>query len=182
PIYSPVDERTPFDMGRIDSEKMYDIVLGWDWGNSGSPDIYHDPETRKNAITYRSNLARLVEVLLEEGKYDKAEVILDLAMKHMPVEYYDFYSLLEPFIIGYFEIGENDKAMELWEQVATKYQENLIYYSGLERDRQYSYGSEIITDIERYRSLLTILILNAEEEIAREKSEEFDKYQQLFQH
>src|SRR5690606_27759063 len=60
PIYSPVDERTPFDMGRIDSEKMYDIVLGWDWGNSGSPDIYHDPETRKNAITYRSNLARLV--------------------------------------------------------------------------------------------------------------------------
>lgn len=182
PIYTPVDARTPFDMGRIDSEKMYDIVLGWDWGNAGSPDIYHDPETRKNAITYRSNLARLVEVLLEEGKYDKAEVILDIAMKNMPVEYYDYYSLLEPYIIGYFEIGEEDKAMELWEKVAVKYQENLVYYSGLDRDRQYIYGSEIVTDIERYRSLLTILILNAEEEIAREKSEEFDQYQQLFQH
>ena len=182
PIYTPVDERTPFDMGRIDSEKMYDIVVGWEWGNSGSSEIYHDPETRKNAITYRSNLARLVEVLLEEGKYDKAEVILDLAMKHMPVEYYDYYSLLEPFIIGYFEIGETEKAMELWEKVATKYQENLIYYSGLDRERQYAYGSEIITDIERYRSLLTILLLNAEEEVAREKSEEFEKYQQMFQH
>ena len=44
------------------------------------------------------------------------------------------------------------------------------------------YGSEIITDIERYRSLVTILILNAEEEIAREKSEEFDRFQDLFQH
>ena len=182
PIYTPVDESTPFDMGRIDSEKMYDIVVGWEWGNSGSSEIYHDPETRKNAITYRSNLARLVEVLLEEGKYDKAEVILDLAMKHMPVEYYDYYSLLEPFIIGYFEIGETEKAMELWEKVATKYQENLIYYSGLDRERQYAYGSEIITDIERYRSLLTILLLNAEEEVAREKSEEFEKYQQMFQH
>ena len=182
PIYTPVDESTPFDMGRIDSEKMYDIVVGLEWGNSGSSEIYHDPETRKNAITYRSNLARLVEVLLEEGKYDKAEVILDLAMKHMPVEYYDYYSLLEPFIIGYFEIGETEKAMELWEKVATKYQENLIYYSGLDRERQYAYGSEIITDIERYRSLLTILLLNAEEEVAREKSEEFEKYQQMFQH
>ena len=121
-------------------------------------------------------------MLLEEGKYDKAEVILDLAMKHMPVEYYDYYSLLEPFIIGYFEIGETEKAMELWEKVATKYQENLIYYSGLDRERQYAYGSEIITDIERYRSLLTILLLNAEEEVAREKSEEFEKYQQMFQH
>jgi len=182
PIYTPVDERNPFDMGRIDSEKMYDIVLGWDWGNSGSTEIYHDPETRKNAITYRSNLARLVEVLLEEGKYDKAEVILDLAMKHMPVDYYDYYSLLEPFIIGYFEIGETEKALQLWEKVATKYQENLTYYNGLDRERQIMYGSEIITDIERYRSLVTILILNAEEEIAREKSEEFDRYQDLFQH
>lgn len=182
PIYSPVDQRNPFDMGRIDSEKMYDIVLGWEWGNSGSTEIYHDPETRKNAITYRSNLARLVEVLLEEGKYDKAEVILDLAMKHMPVDYYDYYSLLEPFITGYFEIGESDKALQLWEQVAKKYQENLTYYSGLDRERQLQYASEIITDIERYRSLVTIMVLNAEEEVAKAKSDEFSRYQDLFQH
>ena len=66
--------------------------------------------------------------------------------------------------------------------MAAKYQENLSFYSGLDRDRQIRYASEIITDIERYRSLVTILILNAEEDVAREKSAEFERYQELFQH
>ena len=58
PIRTPVDPKNPFDMGRINTDKMYDIVMDWDWGNSGNPDIYHDTETRRNSITYRSNLAR----------------------------------------------------------------------------------------------------------------------------
>ena len=46
-------------MGRVDSDLMYEKVKKWDWGNSGSPDIYHDTETRKNSITYRGNLAQI---------------------------------------------------------------------------------------------------------------------------
>lgn len=182
PIRTPVNPQNPFDMGRIDSEKMYDIVMNWYWGNSGSPDIYHDPETRKNAITYRSNLARLVEVLLQEGKTEKARNVLDLGMEKMPVEYYGYYTLLEPFIQGYYEIGEPERAREIWEKVATKYQEYLTHYSTLELERQIMRGNEIVTDIERYRSLVDLLILNAEEEYAREKAEEFNEYLMLFQH
>src|SRR5690554_2399316 len=104
PINTPIDKRNPFDMGRIDADKMYNIVMSWDWGNSGSPDIYHDTETRKNGITYRSNLARLAEALINEGKEDKAEEILDLAMEKMPVEYFEYYSLLEPYVLGYYEL------------------------------------------------------------------------------
>src|SRR5690606_39831660 len=59
PIKTPVDRANPFDMGRVDSELMYKKVMAWDWGNSGT-DIYHDVETRKNGITYRGNLARLI--------------------------------------------------------------------------------------------------------------------------
>ncbi|SDK70277.1 Uncharacterized membrane protein YfcA [Salinimicrobium catena] len=182
PIHTPVNPQNPFDMGRIDTEKMYDIVMNWYWGNSGSPDIYHDPETRKNAITYRSNLARLVEALLQEGKLEKAENVLDLAMEKMPVEYFEYYTLLEPFITGYYEVGKTEKARELWEQVATKYQENLNYYSTLDLERQINRGTEIVTDIERYRSLVDLLIINDEEEIAREKAREFNEYLQMFQH
>ncbi|NJM79255.1 MAG: hypothetical protein HC854_05830, partial [Flavobacterium sp.] len=58
----------PLEMGYIDSDKMYNIITKWDWGNSGNPNIYHDPETRKNGITYRTNLARLMETLINEGK------------------------------------------------------------------------------------------------------------------
>ncbi|NJW52317.1 glycosyltransferase family 117 protein [Salinimicrobium oceani] len=182
PIETPVNPRNPFDMGRIDSDRMYDIVTNWYWGNSGDPDIYYDTETRKNAITYRSNLARLVEALINEGKLQKAEDILDLGMEKMPVEHFEYYTLLEPFIQGYYEVGKKEKARELWRQVARKYQENLTYYSSLELDRQYSRGNEIVTDIERYRSLVDLMIMNDSEEIAREEADKFNQYLMLFRH
>ena len=60
PVKTPIDEEnSPMDMGQIDSDRMYNIIMKWDWGNSESPKIYHDPETRKNSISYRANLARL---------------------------------------------------------------------------------------------------------------------------
>ena len=180
PIRSPIDPRTPFDMGRVNAEKMYEIVKGWDWGNMGSTEIYHDPETRKNSITYRSNLARLVEALLEEGETEKAEEILDLAMEKMPVDYYGFYSLLEPFIEGYFEVGKPEKAKQLWEKVAGKYQQNLKFYSGWDESRQLEYADRIITDMERYRSLVDLLFRQGEREYGREKADEFNNYLKLF--
>jgi len=180
PIQTPVNPRNPYDMGRIDTEKMYNIAKNWYWGNMGSPNIYHDSETRKNSITYRSNLARLLENLINEGKTEKAKEILDLAMENMPVDFYGYYTLLEPYISGYFEVGEPEKAKQLWVDVAAKYQENLTYYGGWDIDRQFKYADEIITDMERYRALVDLLFVHGEQEFAREKAEEFNSYLKLF--
>ncbi|APG60441.1 protein O-mannosyl-transferase family [Christiangramia salexigens] len=182
PLKTPLNPRNPFDMGRVNTDKMYDIVTNWDWGSMGSSEIYHDPETRKNSITYRSNLARLTENLLQEGDTTRAEEILDLGMKNMPVEYYEYYTLLEPFISGYYEVNKPEKAMALWKKVVKKYQENLEYYSSWKVDRQYMYADEIITDMERYRGLLDILVIYEEEETARAKAKEFNSYLRLFRH
>merc|ERR1711879_749471 len=43
PIKTPVSRANPYDMGRIDTDFMYNKVVNWDWGNSGG-DIYHDPK------------------------------------------------------------------------------------------------------------------------------------------
>ena len=88
PIRTPIDKRNPYDMGRIDTDKMYNIVKEWDWGNGNDPDIYHDPETRKNGLVYRSNLAKLIEELIKEKDFERAEEMLDLGMEQMPVDYY----------------------------------------------------------------------------------------------
>ncbi|WP_405199748.1 DUF2723 domain-containing protein [Christiangramia sp. LLG6405-1] len=182
PIQTPLDPRNPFDMGRVNTEKMYNIVKNWNWGNMGSSDIYHDPETRKNSITYRSNLARLTENLLNEGDTIHAEEILDLGMQHMPVEHYEYYTLLEPFITGYYEVNKPQKASEIWEKVTKKYQENLEFYSSWEVERQYRYADEIITDMERYRGLVDIMMVYEDRETAREKAEEFNTYLKKFRH
>ena len=181
PIKSPVDRANPFDMGRVDTDLMYDKVMAWDWGNSGT-DIYYDVETRKNGITYRGNLARLIEQLLNEDKLDKAEKVADLAMEKMPVDDYGYYTLLEPYMTAYYEIGNKDKARKLYKEVSKKYQENLTYYSELSIENQTRLLDEIVTDIERYRSLVDILVAYNDSEFAMKETEKFNKYLELFSH
>ncbi len=180
PILTKMDRRNPFEMGRVDTDLMYKNVTSWDWGNSNDPNIYHDPETRRNAITYRSNLARLIEALVAENKKDKAKDILDLAMEKMPIEYYEYYTLLEPYVNGYYEIGEKQKARDLWNKLAKKYQEKLTYFGSLELKDQYRYAEDIVTNVERYRSVVDLLLINQDRELIEEKADEFNKYLRLF--
>lgn len=182
PVRTPIPEDgSPLDMGYIDSEKMYDIVMKWDWGNSESPDIYHDPETRKNSITYRTNLARLMEKLINEGKDDKAEKIIDLAMTKMPVDYYGYYTLLEPYAAGYYEIGKDEKARALLIKLIGKYQDNLTFYSGLSPRDQNPLRIDIVTDIERYRSLLYIMKDNGDTELYNTEKAKFNAINKKFE-
>ncbi|UOB19016.1 glycosyltransferase family 117 protein [Abyssalbus ytuae] len=182
PIKTPINKRNPFEMGRIDGNLMYDVVMKWDWGNAESPDIYHDPETRRNSINYRGNLARLVEELLNEDKKQEAKEILDLAMEKMPFGYFGYYVFLEPYVDGYYKVDETDKARQLYYQLASKYQENLEYYSLLNLQEQRNFASEIITDIERYRSLIDIIVLNGDKDVALEEAQKFNDYLELFPH
>lgn len=181
PVRTPIpQDGSPLDMGYIDSDKMYDIVMGWDWGNSESPDIYHDPETRKNSITYRTNLARLMEKLINEDKREKAEKIIDLAMAKMPVEYYNYYTLLEPYAAGYYALGQKEKARQLLDKLIKKYQENLVFYSGLDIRGQNSNHMEIVTDIERYRSLLLIMKDHGDMEYYNKARSAFNRHNKMF--
>jgi hypothetical protein len=169
-------------MGRIDPDKMYDIVMNWEWGNSGSDEIYHDVETRKNSITYRSNLARLAEGLMNSGQDEKAEEILDLAMEQMPVRHFEYYSLLEPYILGYYELGKIDKARQVFKDVTQKHQEFITHYNTVKVKRQYGMADEIISRIEQYRNLVEVVIYGDDETFAREESNTFNAYLKWFPH
>ena len=89
-------------MGMIDSEKMTSIVNKWNWGTDSEIDIYLDVESRKNSITYRSNLSRLVDQLIIENNFIDAERILDNCMQKLPVDKFGFIAdsilgLTKPF-------------------------------------------------------------------------------------
>ncbi len=180
PIKTPVDKANPYEMGRVDPDLMYNMVKDWNWGGSGE-DIYHDIETRRNGITYRGNLARLIEALINEDKLDKAEEIADLAMEKMPVNKFGFHSLLEPYISAYYEIGNIDKGRALYKDVAKVYQEKLIYYGELKEKDQIRILEDIYLDIQRYRALVDILIIYNDEEFAREETKKFNNYLKLLQ-
>ena len=180
PIKTPVAKDNPFDMGRIDSDKMYEMVTNWDWGNNGDPSMYHDVETRKNSLTYRGNLARLIEVLIQEGELEKAEEIADLAMAKMPVDLFGFYTLLEPYIGAYYELEATEKARKLYIDVSRKYQENLAYYSTLSDYNQSKQIQTIYNDIERYRSLVDVTAFYETEAFIKTEMGKFNSYLRLF--
>jgi ribosomal protein S7 len=53
----------------------------------------------KHAGKYRTNLARLMNQLIKDGKTDKAKKIIELALTKMPLDKFDYYSLVDPFWI-----------------------------------------------------------------------------------
>ena len=178
PIKTAVDKANPYDMGRVDSDLMYNMVKDWEWGGSGE-DIYHDIETRRNGITYRGNLARLIEALINEDKLDQAEEIADMAMEKMPVDKFGFYSLLEPYISAYYEIGNIEKGRALYQDVSRKYQENLMYFSGLDESDQMSLLEDIYLDVQRYRALVDILVIYNDKNFALAETKKFNGYLSL---
>ncbi|MBU3820893.1 DUF2723 domain-containing protein [Flavobacteriaceae bacterium XHP0103] len=181
PIKTPVSEANPFDMGRVDSDLMYEKVKNWDWGNSGDPNIYHDIETRKNSITYRGNLARLIEQLINEDKVEKAEEIADIAMTNMPVDYFGYYTLLEPYISAYYEVGNKEKAVKLFHQLAEKYQESLTFYANLSIENQELFFEDIYVDIQRYKALVDVLV-KYDPELAEKEGDIFNDNLSMFKH
>ncbi|KOP35808.1 DUF2723 domain-containing protein [Flavobacterium sp. WLB] len=177
----PSKDGGPMDMGQIDADKMYDIVMKWDWGNSESEKIYHDPETRRNSITYRTNLSRLVDELIAEGKIDKAKNVINLAMTKMPLDKFGYYSLVEPFAGGYYKVGETAKAHDLLDKLVNKYKENLNYYATLPPTDQTDLAMDIITDIERYRSLLHVMRENKDKAFYEKHKTVFNTYVNVFE-
>lgn len=180
PIRTPVDKNDPYNMGRIDSDLMYDIISKWDWGNAESKTIYYDPETRKNSISYRGNISKLVDTLVAENKIDKAKSAIDIVMTNQPFGYFGYYTTLNGFIKNYYAVGEPEKARNLFLKLAKKYQEYLEYYSKLGLDAQYSYGSKIITNMERYRELLEDIRKDPEEGFFDKQIDVFNGYIDTF--
>lgn len=180
PVYNPIPkDGSPVDMGQIDTQKMYHIVKNWYWGNSDA-DIYHDPETRKNSITYRTNTYRLIDKLIQEQEIEKAKELIDLIQAKQPYRKMGYFSLVEPYVGGYYRVGEPQKARELADDLISIFQEQLDYYGQLKVTHQNELGMEIISSLERYRGVLQ----NAkvfDEDYYSDKKKRFNTYVSRFE-
>ena len=185
PIKTPINEENPYQMGRIEPNRMYDIVKKWEWGNSESPEIYHEPETRKNSISFRGNFHRLGEEFIKAGDYEKAAEIIEMNFEKMPLDYFEYYSLSEPYISSYYKIGEAEKAQKLFKKLEKKYIDQISYYSISMRDYDdifplSNFAENIFTYTERYRGLIENEILLGNYIFAAESIEKFINYTETF--
>lgn len=180
PVKTSQANSDPLGMGFVDGDLMYNIFTKTDWGNGGSPDIYHDPQTRRNSLSFRKNLARTMQALIDEGKPKKAREIIDIAMKNFPVDYYAYYFITEPFAGGYYQLGDKQSARALLEKLMGKYRQNLEYYKALPFENQTVVEMEIAKDLQAYESLLTVMQENNDIEFYNKHKPKFDQMQKSF--
>jgi Protein of unknown function (DUF2723) len=182
PVKTTQENTDPLGMGYVDGDKMYDIVTKFDWGNGGSTSIYHDPQTRRNSLSFRKNLARAMQALIDEGKPKKAKEIIDIAMKNYPVDYYGYYFIMEPFAGGYYQVGDKAGARALLDKLMTKYTQNLEYYKSLPPSSQNAIGMDVAKDLQGFESLLTIMEEHNDIEFYNQNKPKLDKMKKWFAH
>ena len=174
PIYT--EDSGAFDMGRIDTDLMYEIVMDWEWGNSDDPSVYIDPQTRAQGISFRSNMARLVEQLIVDEQFDKAENVIDLAVEKMPLKAFRYYAFVEPFIQGYYAVSAVDKAQKLATELLTLYLDHLAYYTTLNAEESYRRIEEIYSDLEATRRVLDLSTEANDEDFVAPFTEEYNGF------
>ena len=167
----------PFDVSetsqQIQTDIMFDnMVNKFTWGGMDDPNVYLDETNVRMARTSRSMFSRLVNALIEEGKNDKALIALDHCQKVIPPQKirYDYFGLV--FADAYNQIGETDKAIDIYEQIMDYYMTNLNWYFRLSNRQFNGVFSSVNNDL---RVVQQVLIT-----YQKIKPELVDKYIQEF--
>jgi len=183
PIKTPMANKSLFDMGRIDAEKMYANTLKWNWRNINDGKIYLDEQTKRNAISMRNSLLRLSEAFEKEGESAKALEILDLSLDKMPIKDFDHYSLSLGYPEAYYRLKDTKKARKTLSTLSNLFKEKLIWLSTFSTNDTNLIFDEIDTTLYMYRNLITQAEENeVDKEYLDALQEEFINIVKLFNH
>lgn len=129
PIHTP--QSPDGDKGRVDANSLYQVVKNFRWGNFKDLSIYYDETATSNILGYRMSVSRAVSALVAGGQKAKALELLDLAAKEIPVEKYNDPRSLSAMVTGYIVAGQEQKGLQLAEELKKTIFEEYDYYQNL---------------------------------------------------
>lgn len=154
PIKTPNKNKSMFDMGRIDTDRMYANVKKWDWKTINNGKIYLDEQSKRNAISLRNNLMRLSEEYLVQKDTVNAKKILDLSLDKMPIQDFDHFSLSLGYPELYYRMNDTVKARETAETLIDIFQQYLRYYSTFSGNDANLIADNIDTNLYMYQNVI----------------------------
>jgi MFS family permease/tetratricopeptide (TPR) repeat protein len=141
---------------RIDTDILYDNVMNkYKWGNLEQPGLYIDENGRRMSVTFRIIFGQLIQALIAEKDFERAEKALDYCLQVIPSYNvpYDFYSVND-LAEGYHRIGNTEKANGLYTELAEIYAKNLHWYNRL-NGRQYA---SVLSDVRNNISFMQYIL------------------------
>ena len=169
-------------IGRIDTEIMYEkLVNEFTWGNLGDPDVYLDETNMRMTMNFRNNFARLANALIQEGKKEKAQNVLDKCMEIMPEEAIPFDYFVLPIADGYYKIGNFEKGNEITEKLIDIYLNNIKYYFSFRGEKAKLIDREKQLSLEVFQRISRMTKVYEQDSLNVKSTEIFNEYYQLFQ-
>lgn len=164
PIYT--EEREDGELGRVDGNSLYDIVKNYKWGNFKDLSVHFDETCTQNIVSYRSSASRAAEALALSGQKAKAIEVLDLASREIPVAKYDDPRSLSSIVYGYVVSGQEQKGLQLAEELKKGIFTEYDYYSSLSPDEQRFVAKQMRTKPMEY-SLVIAAVSDAYDRIGQ---------------
>ncbi len=155
---------------RVNTEMMYDNMLHkFAYGNMNIPGIYIDENLMRMCRTHRVMFMQLADALYREGQRDKAIEVLDFSEEVLPGYNvpYDYTSASMGQL--YAALGQTEKALHLFEEVAKTNVEYLEYGQQLNREQR---NAEQRT-LQHHGAVLGYVLQNAERYHMQELLDEY---------
>ena len=129
-----------------------------------NPDAYLDEEYRRFASNHRSAVNSIVIALLDQDNMEKAADLLNYGLEVMPNEAIPYDLSSGQSVPLFFEVGEDEKAMDIIEKISKKSLDMIEFYQTQNRD----YDREMMISIEMVKYFIPLL----EERGYQEKAQE----------
>ena len=115
--------------GYVNSDLMYNnLMTKMAWRELDNENSYYDNTFLGSPVfTARIAFLRLVGQLIAENKMDKAKLALNKILTVMPDKSIPYDQITANYIRPLFQLGENQKALEIAETMATRADENLNF-------------------------------------------------------
>lgn len=154
PIFTPKSEDG--EMGRVDANSLYNVVKNFRWGNFKNLKNHYDETATSNIIVYRNSASRASSALALSGQKGKAIELLNLAAKEIPVKKYNDPKSLSSIVTAYIIAGEEQKGLQLAEDLKKAIFKEYEYYTKLSKEDQRFVGRQMRTKPMEYS-----LVVNA---------------------
>ncbi|KAI9550200.1 hypothetical protein GHT06_003572 [Daphnia sinensis] len=129
-----------------------------------NPDAYLDEEYRRFASNHRSALNSIAIALLDQDKLEDAATLLNYGLKVMPNEAIPYDLSSGQSVPLFFEVGEDEKAMDIIDKVSKKSLDMIEFYTAEDRP----YDRDMMISVEMVKYFIPLL----EERGYEEKAEE----------
>jgi hypothetical protein len=167
--------------GRVNTDLMYNNVMNkYTYGGIQNNNVYLDENIIRMAVNLQSNMGRLAEQLVAEGKKEKALAVMNKCLANLPKSELPYSVYMIPFVESYYKAGDLKKAHEIGDELQKGADRELSYYNSLPNELAKQYDRDMQENLYMYQMLQRFSAENGDTAYLKVVSKKFDVLQKTY--